>query len=410
MENKIKDEIIKIKTKIPNFILLDLLRCFENLNQTNFYLQYDENSSLIGDKFDLTSIIINDKLPLAVKSLLLNYLLKFVLSLKIEPNSSKIYGPLVYTTQYDENPNGFKIKGKYLITLKSKESEKHLNETVKLINIFIICIELLKKSKNSLNFEKAFIEKNGLYDYCVSIIQALGCLSNLIVNTNKIHELYLLSFSKLAFKFFEIENIFMTIINKKIKHNKIEFNFNKEFDYKENMLIIVEINKIIEKYVDKINSDSNNFSDRKLISIYQSYIEYHKGKLYITSNNPYSFILNKKENEKITLEELNEFNGIDSNINSMVLKNYNKWNQNINNESFKVNDIIEKILNSKKETTSRRNKFYSSILTYLSNLGSLGENELNDYLFLKALISIIISDEKFKSILEDKKFEIIIKR
>ena len=139
LEKKIKEEIIKIKTKIPGFILL---RCLENLNQTNFYLKYDEKSYLIDDKFDLISIIINDELPLAIKSLLFNYLLKLVLSLKIESNSNKIYGPLVYTTHYDKNPNGYKVKGKYLITLKSNESEKHLNETVKLINILILPLYL----------------------------------------------------------------------------------------------------------------------------------------------------------------------------------------------------------------------------------------------------------------------------
>ena len=377
----------------------------ENLNQTNFYLKYDENSYLIDDKFDLTSIIINDKLPLAVKSIILNYLLKLVLSLKIEPNSNKIYGPLVYTSHYEKNPNGYKVKGKYLITLNSNESEKHLYETVKLMNILILCIELIKKKKSSLNFEKGFIEKNGLYDYCVSIIQALHCLSNLIVNTNKIHELYLSSFSKLAFKFFEIENIFMKIINKKIEHDKIIFNFNKEFDYKENIFIAVEINKIIEQYIDKINSDSYNFCDRKLTSIYQSFINYHKDKLSITTNNHYLFILNKKDNEKITLEELNEFNGIDSNINSIILNNYNKWNQYINNESNKVKDLFEKVLNIKREITNKRENLYIYMFSYLSNLGDSVEMELSDHLFLKTLISIIISDEQFKNICNDEKMK-----
>ena len=102
LEKKISEEVKKIKKSIPGFILLDFLRCLENLNQTNFYLKYDENSYLIDDKFDLTSIIINDKLPLAVKSIILNYLLKLVLSLKIEPNSNKIYGPLVYTSHYEK--------------------------------------------------------------------------------------------------------------------------------------------------------------------------------------------------------------------------------------------------------------------------------------------------------------------
>jgi hypothetical protein len=112
LEKKIKEEIIKNKTKIPGFILLDLLRCLENLNQTNFYLKYDANSFLIDDKYALTSIILNDKLPLAVKSLLLNYLLKLVLSLKIDQNSNKIFGPLVYSSNFEKTPNRLKVKDK----------------------------------------------------------------------------------------------------------------------------------------------------------------------------------------------------------------------------------------------------------------------------------------------------------
>ena len=56
------------------------------------------------------------------------------------------------------------------------------------MNIFIICIEMLKKK----DFKKAFIEKNGLYDFGVSIIHAINCFCNLIINTNKIHDLYLM--------------------------------------------------------------------------------------------------------------------------------------------------------------------------------------------------------------------------
>ena len=53
--------------------------------------------------------------------------------------------------------------------------------------------------------------------------------------------------------------------------------------------------------------------------------------------------------------------------------------------------------------------FYTSIFSYLENLGEKAERELNDHVFLKALISIILSDEKFKSIC-DEKMEINIKR
>ena len=409
LEKKIKEEIIKIKTKIPGFILLDLLRCLENLNQTNFYLKYDANSLLIDDKYALTSIILNDKLPLAVKSLLLNYLLKLVLSFKIDQKSNKIFGPLLYTSHFEKTPNPMKVKDKYLITLESNESEKHLNETIKLINILIKCIDFLKEKKRLFNFQKAFIEKNGLYDYCVSIIQALHCLSNLIVNTNKIHELYLSSFSKLAFKFVELEKIFMKIVNIEIEHNKNIFDF-KKLNYRENILIAVEINRITEKYVEKINSDSYNFTDRKSTSIYQSFIDYNKGKFGITTNNHYTFILNKKKNENITLEELNEFNGIDPKINSVILNNYNKWNEYINNEYYRTKALFMKILNSKKGLISKRVTFYSFIFGYISSLEPSTDYDLYDHLFFKTLISIILSDEKFKSICEDGQLEVLLKK
>jgi len=397
LENKIKEEKVKIKTKIPGFILLDLFRCLENLNQTNFYLKYEKKSYLIDDKFDLTSLIIKDKIPLAVKSLLLNFLLKLVLSQKIDPKSNKIYGPLIYESCFEKVSNEQSINGKYFITLESNESEKHLNETIKLINILIICIELLKK-KESLNFEKAFIEKNGLYDYCISIIKAIHCLSNLIVNTNNIYDLYLSSFSKLAFKFFEVESIFMKVINKKIEHNKIIFDLDKEFDYKETMSIVVEINMIIEKYIDKINTDSYIFSDSESTSIYQSFINYNKGILSSTTNNHYSFIFDKKNNERITLEELNEFNGLDSIINSKILNNYNKWNQYIEKETFKAKDLIQKILNSENETISERDILYNYLFLHLADYSNI----LNEHLLLKALIRIIRSDEQFKSVCDEK--------
>jgi hypothetical protein len=152
LEKKIKEEIVKIKTKIPDFILIDLLRCLENLNQTNFYLKYNKNSYLIDDKFDLTSIIINDNVPLAVKSLLLNFLLKLILTLKIDPISNTIYGPLIYKSTFEEINYANFMKCNTFITLESNESEKHLNETVRLINILIICIELLKKKKGISKF------------------------------------------------------------------------------------------------------------------------------------------------------------------------------------------------------------------------------------------------------------------
>ena len=411
-DKKINEEIHTVKTKIPGFILLDFLRCLENLNQTNFNIQYQENSFFTDNKYDLVSIIINDKVPFAIKSVLLNFLLKFVLCEKADSNNNKIYGPLLFTSLFEKFPFETQIKGKNLITVESKESEKHLNETVKLMNIFIICIELLKAKEKSLNFEKAFIEKNGLYDFCVSIILSISYFSNLIVNTNKIHELYLIGFSKLAYKFFEkeTEKIFMTVLNKKIEHKEIDFKVNNKFAYQEQISIIVDVNLIIQQYIDKINLDSYKFFDRKIFNIYQSFINYHKGELSSDSSNHYSFILEfkqNKENEDKTLEELNEFNGLGSKINSTILNNYKEWNKYIDEECKKIKKLLDTILNSKIQAMSRREMFFSFVLFHIAYSKSEGEYMLNDNLFLKCLIRMIRSDDKFVTVCDDEKMEIM---
>ena len=221
IEKIIKENIKDINAKIPKFILLDLLRCLENLNLTNFYLKYSDNSYFMDNKYDIYLIINDDKLPFSIKSLILNYLLKLVLTLKIEANNNKVYGPpLIYASRYEIECKEFAYElnelsrdSKYLISLESKDSEKHLNESVKLMYIYNLCIAELKKKKDTLNFKKAFIEKNGLYDYCTSIIQAIYFFSNLIINTNKIHELYLSAFVELASTFFKNKDLFIYIIN-----------------------------------------------------------------------------------------------------------------------------------------------------------------------------------------------------
>jgi hypothetical protein len=104
-EKKIDDiinkEIKNIKEKIPGFILIDILCCLENLNQTNFYLNFEEES-FFDTKFELNSLLTNENLPFAIKSLILNFLLKLVLTLKIDENG-KIFTPLKYTTRHEKD-------------------------------------------------------------------------------------------------------------------------------------------------------------------------------------------------------------------------------------------------------------------------------------------------------------------
>ena len=407
IEDKINEEIKNCKEKIPGFIIIDIIRCLENLNQTNFYLNFEEETFFNDKKYDLTSIIMNENLPFAIKSLILNFLLKLVLTLKIDKDNNEIFWPLLCVKRNEKKANAIKLNENYLITLESKESERHLNETIKLMNIFIICIELLKKKQNSLDFNKAFIEKNGVYDFGVSIIHAINCFSNLIINTNKIHELYLLNFTKLAFKFFEIEDFFMKIINKKIDHNKIMSQFKKEFNYEEQMKNVVEVDKIIQNFIEKINSDSLNFSERKHKNIYQNFIDYNNF-LTTETNNHYSSIFEIKNTENITLEDLNNFNGLDSNNNSKILNNFNKWKEYINKKAKNVKFLIDNLLDSKNKTLSKREFFYYTIFMHISNFKLEDEFILNDYLFLKYLIRQIRSDEKFFNICDDEKMNLII--
>ena len=91
IEKLIKEKIKNINEKIPRFILIDILRCLENLNQTNFYLEYKDDSYFVNNKYNLYSIINEDKLPFSIKSLILNYLLKLVITLKIDKNNKRKY-------------------------------------------------------------------------------------------------------------------------------------------------------------------------------------------------------------------------------------------------------------------------------------------------------------------------------
>ena len=410
IEKKINEETNEetknIKEKIPDFILIDILRCLENLNQTNFYLNFEEDSFFINEKYDISSIIINENLPFAIKSLILNFLVKLVLIQKIDSENNKIFGPLLYTTEFENNVE-HSMREKNIITIESKESEKHLNETIKLMKIFVICIEFLKKKRESLDFKKAFIEKNGLYDFGVSIINAINCFCNLIINTNKIHELYLINFRRLILKFFEVENFFIKIINIKINYSIIMTKLKEKFNYKEQMENIIEVYKIIQNYIEKITSDSINFSERKNKNIFQNFIDYNNF-LTTDSNNHYSFIFGSKNEENISLEELNNFNNLDSSINLKILNNFNKWKEYINKTSKNIKSLIDNVLDSKNQTLNQREIFYYKILIHISNYESKGEFILNDCLFLKYLIKQIRNDEKFFEICNNEKMKLII--
>ena len=136
LENQIEKEIKKIKTKIPGFIVLDILRCLENLNQTNFYLEFEEETFFDDKNNDFIFIFSNKNLPFAVKSLILNFLIKYVLTLKIDVKNNKILGPLL-----NNNEKLIIEKWEFKKHLNQmNESEKHLNETIKLMNILILCI------------------------------------------------------------------------------------------------------------------------------------------------------------------------------------------------------------------------------------------------------------------------------
>ena len=150
-----------------------------------------------------------------------------------------------------------------------------------------------------------------------------------------------------------------------------------------------------------------NFSERKNKNIYENFIDYNNF-LTTETNNHYSSIFEIKNTEKITLEDLNNFNGLDSNINSKILNNFNKWKEYINIKAKNVKFLIDNLLDSKDKTLSKREFFYYTIFMHISNCKLQDEFILNDYLFIKYLIRQIRSDEKFFNICDDEKMNLII--
>ena len=118
-----------------------------------------------------------------------------------------------------------------------------------------------------------------------------------------------------------------------------------------------------------------------------------------------------KKNENITLEELNEFNGMNNTENnSKVFNNYKEWKKYNHNEYYNVNTLFNKIFNLKNDSKTRRENFYTHILIHLADLKSEGEYILNDHLFLKSLITIIKDDLNFKNYYNDENMEINLKK
>ena len=150
-----------------------------------------------------------------------------------------------------------------------------------------------------------------------------------------------------------------------------------------------------------------NFSERKNKNIYENFIDYNNF-LTTETNNHYSSIFEIKNTENITLEDLNNFNGLDSNNNSKILNNFNKWKEYINKKAKNVKFLIDNLLDSKNKTLSKREFFYYTIFMHISNFKLEDEFILNDYLFLKYLIRQIRSDEKFFNICDDEKMNLII--
>ena len=78
-------------------------------------------------------------------------------------------------------------------------------------------------------------------------------------------------------------------------------------------------------------------------------------------------------------------------------------------ESLKIKYLFDYIFNLKNKEISKRENFYGTIFIHIIDLKSEGEYILNDLLFLKCLIRMIRTDEKFISICDDEKMKNIIK-
>ena len=390
-------------TEENRYYFCSLMICLNNLLKTNFFIHKNKLNSFTQDKsnkYDLKSFILSEKIPFFAKSLILDYILKI---------------NIVHQVDKDNNTIGiFPYDDPKLSELIDKENKSNLENIIMLFNIYNIAIQLLFQIEEE-EFKLAFIEQNGLYDFCFSILKAIYCFCNYVNNRLEvifaqsnfgIH--YCFYFSNLIYNFLQTEKKFSFCFNININNESaktLQQKINKELSnnyekssklysiWKQN--IFNNFQKSIKKYFEIMTKNLNNLSSSNIKSnIYNRYTDFNNGSLFsVNSNDAYSYLFcyktpEIKENELIPDDNI----GLYKDVKKEILANFKKWNNFVNKQSLDCGiDIVLNSFNMKFEDHTIREYFFAKY--FLKIIPDNFDEYFNDPVVLNGFIKLINNDK-----------------
>ena len=358
----------------------------KSLSNTNLFIKtYESIPFLDNPEFNISATLKSEKIPYFMKSLLLDFLLQFVMTFKVNNklNSTELY-------PYNQD-------------IRSESVNLHLNKINLLMNLYFISIDLLKNIPIE-EFKDAYIEQNGLYDFCLSIIKAFNSLNNYISNiltryeNEESNKLFTEYFNRLIIQFFKYRSkISVCFFNtepfgeeetkrKKLKQElkkicgKKSYKNLKEW-YKN---IFKEFKSIFSKYVPLL-SDPNM---SPVYSVYNRFLDFNGGSLFSpSSDDAYSYLFHFKPPE---LEDQDiEANHIDF----AILENYKAFCHYIEKEKIKCGiDIVLSSFDSRIGNYTLRDYFF--VKYFIKILPNNFDSFFNDAIILNAFTKLIIYDKK----------------
>ena len=360
---------------IKNMISLE--NKFPYLSQNIFinfasFLNFKKKNKSESNKYNNIKIIKNEKIPICIKSLLLKFILKLGLTLKID-KFNQIFRPFTNKQEMirkeiiklDNLSTQEKIDCSYNKFEKNDLSYNFIGDKIYeehylvIINIFNIFNEVLENMEN-INVSEDNIPK-ALYEYSIVILKGLNFFCNMLLNSYDIFSLYFKYFQQILNNFYKSEIVFLKIFKNKI---------GEDGSTEKNIGILKRFKISLEKYSDLINETNYN-------SIYDKFLKDNDNSLFTKKEENFSCFFENNYYDNITLEEFNSYSPNNENENLKVFSNFKKW---INyNNNIKDSDVI-KILTSikikdKEKDLNLLNLFIKSF--YVSILNS------NSYYLLK---------------------------
>lgn len=347
-ENKIlENELIEMNknSNISNIYILYFIKTILFLKNKHLFLKqelflkfYDflnnenENENRLNN-YNNIKIFENENIPICIKSLLFELILKISLTLKID-NYYNIYRHLSNKQEMIRkkilNIDDFSLQEKIDCFYKNKDKkdliiyyieEKLFKQNYLIIkNIFEIISKIFLKLNNFNNSET-------LKEYFQVILKGLNYCFNMLINSYDIFDQYFKNFRETLSAFTKIDKNFFKIIGKDYLNN-----LNINFDENDDKIEILKKYKLIYNNFRDIIDKKNNEN------IYDIFFHYNNESLFPKIEDYYLCFFENNKFNKITLEDLNSFEFCKEE-NSNIYSNFLKWIE--FNNKIKYNDIIK---------------------------------------------------------------------